>query len=120
MAGEDAHFAGDSDPQGRDGDPPDIARIYNVGISERTATFETAPCTVAQIEERLRKLERYPLLVAIDSGGAVVGWAGLGEYRPRTCYAGIAEFSIYLSPEASAVLCMRLPPGRRVRKARST
>jgi phosphinothricin acetyltransferase len=29
-----------------------------------------------------------------------VGWAGLGEYRPRQCYAGIAEFSIYLAPEA--------------------
>ena len=81
-------------------DAPDIARIYNIGIAERRATFETEPRTVAQIEERLDKHDRFPLLVAIDAGGSVVGWAGLGEYRPRECYAGIADFSIYLSPEA--------------------
>jgi phosphinothricin acetyltransferase len=81
-------------------DAPDITRIYNIGIAERTATFESEPRTIAQIEERIGNQERFPLLVATDPGGSVVGWAGLGEYRPRQCYAGIAEFSIYLAPEA--------------------
>jgi phosphinothricin acetyltransferase len=81
-------------------DAPEIARIYNIGIAERTATFETEPRTVAQIEERLDALDRYPVLVAVDAAGKVVGWAGLSQYRPRRCYAGIAEFSIYLAPEA--------------------
>jgi L-amino acid N-acyltransferase YncA len=80
-------------------DARDIARIYNAGIAERTATFETEPRTVAQIEDRLQKLDRYPLLVAVDASESVVGWAGLSEYRPRDCYSGIAEFSIYLSPD---------------------
>ncbi len=81
-------------------DAAHIAQIYNAGIAERKATFETEPRSVAQIEERLEKLDRYPLLVVADGDGSVVGWAGLSEYRPRDCYAGIADFSIYLSLEA--------------------
>jgi L-amino acid N-acyltransferase YncA len=82
---------------GRADDASAITRIYNAGIAERSATFETEPRTLAQIEQRLLQLERYPLLVAEDATGSVVGWAGLSEYRPRECYAGIAEFSIYLA-----------------------
>jgi L-amino acid N-acyltransferase YncA len=77
-----------------------IADIYNVGIAERAATFETEPRSVAQIAERLLTLERFPLIVAVDSSDVVIGWAGLSEYSPRTCYSGIAEFSIYLRPDA--------------------
>ena len=71
-----------------------IARIYNQGIEERCATFETDLRTEADIVARLDEA-RYPLLVA-QGGQAIVGWAGLSAYRPRACYAGIAEFSIYL------------------------
>ena len=84
----------------RAGDAAAITRIYNVGIAERIATFETEPRTVVQLEQRLLLLERYPLLVAEDATGAVVGWAGLAEYKTRECYAGVAEFSIYLDPDA--------------------
>lgn len=76
-----------------------IARIYAQGIAERGATFETAPRSPEEIAARLQDADRFPVLVA-DAGGAVVGWAGLGSYRPRACYAGIAEFSIYLDREA--------------------
>ena len=30
----------------------------------------------------------------------MLGWAGLSAFRARVCYAGIAEFSIYLGPSA--------------------
>ena len=30
----------------------------------------------------------------------MTGWAGLSSYRARACYAGIAEFSIYLDRNA--------------------
>ena len=76
-----------------------IARIYNQGIAERGATFETEPRSAEEIAARLRETDRFPILVAEDAG-AVLGWAGLGRYRPRACYAGIAEFSIYLDREA--------------------
>lgn len=76
-----------------------IADIYNQGIADRGATFETEPRPAADIVARLEDTERYPLLVAVD-GTSVVGWAGLSTYRPRACYSGIAEFSIYLDRAA--------------------
>jgi phosphinothricin acetyltransferase len=76
-----------------------IADIYNQGIADRGATFETEPRTADSIRARLEEVERFPLLVAED-GGRVIGWAGLGGYRARACYAGIAEFSIYLDRAA--------------------
>ena len=86
----------------RDAQPPDaeaIARIYNQGIEERAATFETQPRTAQDIAVKLADRERYPVLVATE-GDAVIGWAGLSTYRPRACYSGIAEFSIYLDQAA--------------------
>jgi len=79
-----------------------IAAIYNAGIAERSATFETEPYSEAQIAARIQQGNRYPMVVAIDEAEAfgVVGWAGLSEYRPRACYAGIGEFSIYLDVHA--------------------
>jgi L-amino acid N-acyltransferase YncA len=75
-----------------------ITAIYNHGIAERGATFETQPRGIGEVEARVADT-RFPLLVALVEGG-VVGWAGLGAYRSRDCYAGIAEFSIYLHHEA--------------------
>ena len=80
-------------------DAVEIAAIYNQGIAERGATFETDLRTPADIVRRFENDERYPTLVAVEEG-RVVGWAGLSTYRPRACYAGIAEFSIYLNREA--------------------
>jgi L-amino acid N-acyltransferase YncA len=81
------------------GDAAMIAGIYNQGIADRGATFETEPRTAADIEAKLSAPDAFPTLVA-ESDGVVVGWAGLSSYRPRACYAGIAEFSIYLDRAA--------------------
>lgn len=72
-----------------------IADIYNQGIEERNATFETALRTPAEIATRIVE-DAYPLLVALSDRGEILGWAGLSGYRPRECYSGIAEFSIYM------------------------
>ncbi len=73
-----------------------IARIYNQGIEERIATFETEPRTPAQIEAMLRERgDRWPMVVA-ERDGAVVAWAGTGPYRGRPCYEGVGEFSVYV------------------------
>lgn len=85
--------------QARSDDAAAIASIYNQGIAERSATFETEPRGADDIRARLGDQERFPLLVAEDAG-TVIGWAGLSAYRPRACYAGIGEFSIYLDRSA--------------------
>ena len=76
-----------------------IADIYNQGIADRGATFETDPRSAEAMQSRIREGARFPLLVA-EQAAAVIGWAGLSSYRPRACYAGIGEFSIYLDRAA--------------------
>jgi L-amino acid N-acyltransferase YncA len=75
-----------------------IAAIYNQGIEERMATFETRLRSVEEIRAAIAS--DYPMLVAIGVDDAVLGWASLSAYRSRACYAGIAEFSIYLDRPA--------------------
>lgn len=74
-----------------------IARIYNQGIEDRIATFETEPRTTADIERLLDdRLGRYPAIV-VECGGQVVAWASAGSYRARPCYDPIAEHSVYVA-----------------------
>jgi L-amino acid N-acyltransferase YncA len=74
-----------------------IARIYNEGIEERIATFESRPRTAADIEKWFDG--RHPIVV-IEDGGDVIAFASTSTYRPRECYAGIAEFSVYAARAA--------------------
>ena len=77
-----------------------IARVYNQGIEERVATFETEPRTVEQMTAWLaEKAGRYPVVVA-ERNDDIVAWAAASSYRPRECYAGIAEFSVYVDRDA--------------------
>jgi L-amino acid N-acyltransferase YncA len=74
-----------------------IAGIYNEGIADRTATFET----------RLRSAEdvrawfdgAHPVVV-VEDGGAVIAFAATSSYRNRECYTGIAEASVYVARAA--------------------
>ncbi len=77
-----------------------IAAIYNEGIAERIATFETEPRTAEQIAAQLvEKGDRFPTIVA-EHEGRVVAWAGAGPYRARPAYAGVAEHSVYVASSA--------------------
>src|SRR5215471_19522875 len=77
-----------------------IAAIYNQGIEERIATFETECRTVEHITTQLtEKGEKYPTVV-VERAGTVVAWAGVGPYRDRACYAGIAQHSVYVERSA--------------------
>ena len=75
-------------------DVASIAAIYNEGIADRVATFETEPRSEAQIAAWLGG--RHPV-VAVEAEGQVVAWAACSSYRSRACYAGIAEFSVYVA-----------------------
>ena len=86
--------------QARPATPADsaaIAAIYNEGIAERLATFETRPRTATDIAAWFD--ERHPIVV-VEDAGRVVAFAATSTYRPRDCYAGIAEFSVYVAGEA--------------------
>ena len=83
----------------RPSDAGAVAAIYNQGIEERGATFETDPRTADETARRIAEDDRYPVLVA-ESEGRVLGWASIGSYRPRACYAGVGEFSVYVDRAA--------------------
>jgi L-amino acid N-acyltransferase YncA len=74
-------------------DAASIARIYNQGIAGRTATFETRPRSADEIREWLDGA--HPVVVA-EAEGVVAAFAASFMYRPRACYAGIAEVSVYV------------------------
>jgi L-amino acid N-acyltransferase YncA len=74
-----------------------VARIYNEGIEDRIATFETEPRTAQDIE---RWLEEDLPLVVVESDGEVVAWAVAHRYREREAYAGVGEFSVYVARAA--------------------
>jgi L-amino acid N-acyltransferase YncA len=79
----------------RAADAEAIADIYNQGIEERIATFETEPRSTEQMAAWLEEKQgRYPFIVA-ERNGRVLAWAGVGQYRPRACYDSVAEFSVY-------------------------
>jgi phosphinothricin acetyltransferase len=75
-------------------DAPAIAAIYNQGIADRIGTFETDPRSAQQIETWFDG--RHPIVV-VEEGGKVVAFASTSSYRGRPCYAGIAEFSVYVA-----------------------
>ncbi len=77
-----------------------IAEIYNEGISERIATFETEERSGIDIKRALiEKGWRFPtVILERDSHIVAVAWSS--EYRPRVCYAGVVEFSVYTRSQA--------------------
>jgi L-amino acid N-acyltransferase YncA len=77
-----------------------IAAIYNEGIADRIATFETEPRTPEQLSAQLvEKGDRFPTVV-VERDGQIVAWASAGAYRSRPAYAGVAEHSVYAARAA--------------------
>jgi L-amino acid N-acyltransferase YncA len=79
-------------------DAASIAEIYNHGIRARIATFETRERNPADIMDWF-SAPQFPFLVAVRDG-VVLGWIRASGYRTRECYAGIAEYSVYVAPHA--------------------
>ncbi len=79
------------------GDTAVIAEIYNQGIEDRIATFETRPRTPGEIEGWFDGT--HPVVV-VEEEGRVLAFAATSTYRARDCYAGIAEFSVYVARDA--------------------
>ena len=76
-----------------------IAEIYNQGIEDRVATFETEPRSASDIEPWLAKIEQLPLLVA-EREGRLAGWAHVSVWDERRCYSGVGEYTIYVDRSA--------------------
>ncbi|WP_306325488.1 GNAT family N-acetyltransferase [Streptomyces venezuelae] len=73
-----------------------VLAIYQSGIDEGNATFETSAPTWEAFDGA--KLPEHRL-VALD-GGRVMGWAAVVPVSDRCAYAGVVEHSVYVHPDA--------------------
>jgi L-amino acid N-acyltransferase YncA len=80
------------------GDATALARIFNQGIGERVATFETNE----QGPDRfVSMIEAGAVVLAAELGNRVVGWASIGPYSdPADYYSGVGEATLYVDRDA--------------------
>jgi L-amino acid N-acyltransferase YncA len=74
-----------------------VAAIYNEGIEDRLATFETRPRAAGEVRDWLD--EGLPFLVAVR-GDEVVGFARVSPYSDRCVYEGVGEHGVYVARAA--------------------
>lgn len=74
-----------------------VLAIYQQGIDEGQATFETTAPTWESFNGGKLPEHRY---VAIDAEGRVLGWVAASAVSQRCAYAGVVEHSVYVHPEA--------------------
>ena len=74
-----------------------VARIYNEGISDRLATFETRQRSCEEVAGWLG--QGLPFLV-VEESGEVVGWARVSPYSDRCVYDGVGEHGVYVARTA--------------------
>ena len=70
-----------------------ITRIYNDGIRDRVGTFETRERTPDDVRAWFDG--RHPIVV-VEDATARSSHSPRHHVSPRECYAGIAEFSVYV------------------------
>ncbi|HEY3009002.1 MAG TPA: GNAT family N-acetyltransferase [Micromonosporaceae bacterium] len=81
-----------------DADAEEVLAIYQAGIDTGDATFETA--TPSWDSFVAGKLSAHRLVAIDPSTGRVLGWAALSRVSNRCVYAGVAENSIFIHPDA--------------------
>ena len=75
-------------------DIPAMTQIYNEGIEDRVGTFETRPRSHDDVRAWFDGVQP---LVVVERDGRLVAFGSTSSYRSRDCYAGIADFSVYVS-----------------------
>lgn len=71
-----------------------IAKIYNQGIEDRLATFETRARTTEDIKVWF---SAFYTVIVVEDEGIISAFSAIFPYAQRECYAGVREFSVYVS-----------------------
>jgi phosphinothricin acetyltransferase len=75
-----------------------LCAIYNQGIADRVATFETRERDVAEVEGWFEG--DGPMVVEEDDDGTVLGFARLTQASDRCVYRGIGDHALYVRRDA--------------------
>lgn len=74
-----------------------ICGIYNHYVENTTISFEEAPLSQTEMEERIRTISaKFPYIVHEDESGEINGFAYINKWRERSAYHRSAEISIYI------------------------
>ena len=80
-------------------DLPGILEIYNEAVLNTTATYDYEPRTLehrsAWFEDHVKS--NYPVFVAVNDSGSVVGWSALNRYHDQVGYRFTTENSVYVA-----------------------
>jgi L-amino acid N-acyltransferase YncA len=80
-------------------DAKPLVDLYNEYILKTTTTFEIAPISASEMQQRIEaKQVSHDWLVAAVNG-TLVGYAYYGAFHARAAYRHTVEVSIYLHPE---------------------
>ena len=71
----------------------EVLAIYQAGIDEGNATFETQAPDWEQFDRHRLPSHRF---VALDQDGRVLGWVAASAVSTRKAYAGVVEHSVYV------------------------
>jgi phosphinothricin acetyltransferase len=74
-----------------------VRQIYQEGITEGNATFESSPPVWEEWDAAHLPSCR---LVVRDKDKTILGWAALSPVSKRPVYAGVAEVSVYVTSDA--------------------
>ncbi|MEW1914014.1 N-acetyltransferase family protein [Kitasatospora sp. NPDC085895] len=74
-----------------------VLAIYQAGIDEGNATFETTAPDWRAFDAAKLAEHRF---VAADPAGRVLGWVAASRVSDRCAYAGVVEHSVYVHPDA--------------------
>lgn len=82
----------------RSADAEGIAAIYNDAVAHTTAIWNDATVDAADRAAWIaaRQASGYPVLVAVDQGDTVVGYASFGDWRAFDGYRHTVEHSVYV------------------------
>jgi L-amino acid N-acyltransferase YncA len=74
-----------------------VIAIYQAGVDEGNATFETSAPSWPEFTATRLAEHRF---VAVDDARRVVGWVAAVPVSDRCAYAGVVEHSVYVHPAA--------------------
>jgi L-amino acid N-acyltransferase YncA len=83
-------------------DVPAILDIYNDAVLTTTATYDYEPRPLQHRVQWFEDHEKsgFPIFVAEDDSGKIVGWSSLSRYHDRKGYQFTSENSIYIAAHA--------------------
>ncbi len=83
-------------------DLPALLELHNFAVHNLDATWTEVEETLEDRRKwfKGRKAEGFPIVVAVDAAGEVLGYGSYGTFRGRDGYRDTVEHSVYLFPRA--------------------